>query len=110
MTVTILTYMTHNKASEYLSWVKTRQPGRYNLASSGMVRYSIRELAARVEDIEIRDAQARQGEASKDGPSVYGYTFAELTTINASLYRARAARPSALRASSPPFQGGECSV
>ena len=53
--------MKQNKTSEYLSWVKTRRPGRFNLAGSGVLPYSNTELAARVEDIEI------------NGPSFYGY-------------------------------------
>src|SRR2546430_2539062 len=61
MTVTISPDMKHQAASTYLSWVKTRQPGRYNLAGSGVVPYSIRELAARIEDVQI------------NGQSLYGY-------------------------------------
>ena len=61
MTVTIVTDMNDKAASEYLAWVKTRKPGRYNLASSGIAPYSIADLAARIEDIEL------------NGPGLYGY-------------------------------------
>jgi len=47
--------------SEYLVWVKTRTPGQYNLASSGIVPYPIKDLAVRSEEIEI------------NGRSLYGY-------------------------------------
>jgi aspartate/methionine/tyrosine aminotransferase len=85
MTVTITMEMNHKAQSEYLAWVKAREPGRYNLASSGVVPYSVadaererdsakpKEPWPRLEDIELREAQARQGEASKTGPGLDGY-------------------------------------
>ena len=53
--------MNHQVVSEYLAWVKTRKPGSYNLASSGVAPYSISQLAARIEDVEL------------NGISLYGY-------------------------------------
>jgi len=47
--------------SEYLAWAKTRKPGRYNLAGSGVLPYTIRELKPRIEDIEL------------NADSLYGY-------------------------------------
>ena len=47
--------------SEYLHWIKTRSPGRFSLATSGVAPYSIRELGARIEDIEL------------NGLHLYGY-------------------------------------
>ena len=65
MTVTIAVEMTHTMESEYLVWVKTRTPGQYNLASSGIVPYSITDAE--------RERDSLEGEASKNGASLYGY-------------------------------------
>jgi aspartate/methionine/tyrosine aminotransferase len=61
MTVTIVSDMSHKVVSEYLAWVKTRKPGRYNLASSGVAPYPISKLTTRIEDME------------HNGLSLYGY-------------------------------------
>ena len=53
--------MEHTAHSEYLAWVKTRKPGRYNLAGSGILPYTIGELEPRIEDIKL------------SGPGLYGY-------------------------------------
>jgi aspartate/methionine/tyrosine aminotransferase len=47
--------------SDYLDWFKTRKPARINLSVSGIEPYSIAELGARIEDIEL------------NGPGGYGY-------------------------------------
>jgi aspartate/methionine/tyrosine aminotransferase len=47
--------------SLYMEWAKTRSHARFNLATSGLVHYPMRELGARPEDIEL------------SGPSLYGY-------------------------------------
>ena len=49
------------KGSVYINWAKTRAHGRYNLATSGMIPYSLGELPVTIEEIEI------------NGPSLYGY-------------------------------------
>src|SRR5689334_17935265 len=49
------------RASQYLEWVKTRTPAKFNLASSGVAPVPLSELHARIEDLEI------------DGPGLYGY-------------------------------------
>jgi aspartate/methionine/tyrosine aminotransferase len=49
------------KRSDYIEWAKTRSQARFNLATSGMIHYSIAELGATIEDIEL------------SGPSLYGY-------------------------------------
>src|SRR5437762_1369970 len=59
-TVTILS-MNHMAGSEYLQWAKTRKPGRFSLSTSGVADYSIAELGARIEDVEL------------NGDSLYGY-------------------------------------
>jgi aspartate/methionine/tyrosine aminotransferase len=50
------------KRSEYIEWAKTRSQARFNLAMSGVIHYSIAELGATIEDIEL------------SGPSLYGYS------------------------------------
>jgi aspartate/methionine/tyrosine aminotransferase len=47
--------------SEYLHWIKTRTPARFNLAVSGIAPYSIAQLGAQIQDIEL------------NGLSLYGY-------------------------------------
>src|SRR5690242_7549519 len=59
-TVTILS-MKDTAVSEYLYWIKMRKPGRFNLATSGVAPYSIRELGAGIDDIEL------------NGLHLYGY-------------------------------------
>jgi aspartate/methionine/tyrosine aminotransferase len=66
--------MTDKTHSEYLAWVKTRKHGRYNLAGSGILPYTMSELGPRIEEIELSEARARQGEASENAPSLYGYS------------------------------------
>ena len=53
--------MKDTAGSEYLHWIKTRKPGRFSLATSGVAPYSIRELGARIDDIEL------------NGVHLYGY-------------------------------------
>ncbi len=48
-------------ASEYMQWAKLRSHARFNLATSGVAHYSLSELGATLEDIEL------------SGPSEYGY-------------------------------------
>jgi aspartate/methionine/tyrosine aminotransferase len=47
--------------SEYLEWAKLCSAAKYNLATSGIAGYSLRELPVRLEDLEI------------NGPTKYGY-------------------------------------
>ena len=47
--------------SEYIEWAKLRSQARYNLATSDVMHYPLRELGATLDDIEI------------SGPSWYGY-------------------------------------
>src|SRR5262249_50728701 len=47
--------------SEYLYWAKTAAHARFNLATSGVMHYTLSELGATMDDIEI------------SGPSFYGY-------------------------------------
>ena len=47
--------------SEYMPWAKTRSHGKYNLATSGVVACSARDLPFSLADIEL------------SGPSFYGY-------------------------------------
>jgi aspartate/methionine/tyrosine aminotransferase len=47
--------------SEYLQWAKTRVPGQFNLAASGVSPYPLAGLGIQIEDLEI------------NGPSFYGY-------------------------------------
>jgi aspartate/methionine/tyrosine aminotransferase len=47
--------MRHAPGSKYLQWVKTRKPGRFNLAASGVLPYPLIELGAHIEDIEINE-------------------------------------------------------
>ena len=53
--------MNDTTGSEYLHWIKTQNPGRFSLATSGVAPYSIRELAVRIEDVEL------------NGLHLYGY-------------------------------------
>jgi len=48
-------------ASEYMQWAKTRSQARFNLATSGLMNYSLGELGVTLDDIEL------------SGPSWYGY-------------------------------------
>ena len=48
-------------SSEYMLWAKTRSHARFNLASSGLMNYTLAELPVRLEDLEL------------SGPSYYGY-------------------------------------
>src|SRR5262245_60232908 len=57
----MLNPMSQTASSEYLYWVKTRKPGRINLAASGVLPCLLTELNVRIEDLEI------------NGPSLYGY-------------------------------------
>jgi aspartate/methionine/tyrosine aminotransferase len=63
MTLTRLQFrcMRHAPGSQYLQWVKTRKPARFNLAASGVLPYPLIQLGARIEDIEI------------NGPGLYGF-------------------------------------
>ncbi len=45
----------------YLEWAKLRSTARFNLATSGVENYPLRDLPARIEDLEIT------------GPGLYGY-------------------------------------
>jgi aspartate/methionine/tyrosine aminotransferase len=47
--------------SEYIEWAKTRSHAKFNLATSGVASYPLRELGVSLEDIEL------------SGPSFYGY-------------------------------------
>lgn len=47
--------------SEYLHWVKTRTPARFNLAASGVMPCSLSELEVRIDEIDI------------NSPGLYGY-------------------------------------
>jgi len=47
--------------SEYIDWAKTRSHAKYNLATSGIMSYSLRELGVTLDDVEL------------SGPSFYGY-------------------------------------
>jgi len=49
------------KRSDYIEWAKTRSQARFSLATSGIINYSMVDLGATIEDIEI------------SGPSWYGY-------------------------------------
>lgn len=48
-------------SSAYMEWAKTRAQARFNLATSGVHPYPIRELGASLDDLELT------------GPSLYGY-------------------------------------
>ncbi len=48
-------------SSPYIEWAKLRSHAKYNLASSGVVSYPLRELGVTMEDIEL------------SGPSLYGF-------------------------------------
>lgn len=48
-------------SSEYIEWAKLRAGARFNLATSGVMHYPLRELGATLDDLEI------------SGPSTYGY-------------------------------------
>src|SRR4029079_8316519 len=45
--------MRTNTGSEYLEWVKTKQPARFNLAASGVVSCTLSDLVAGGDDIQI---------------------------------------------------------
>jgi aspartate/methionine/tyrosine aminotransferase len=47
--------------SQYINWAKMRSHAKFNLATSGILSYSLRELGVSLDDIEI------------SGPSFYGY-------------------------------------
>jgi aspartate/methionine/tyrosine aminotransferase len=47
--------------SEYLEWVKTRKPARFNLAHSGVTPCAMSELGVCLDDLEV------------NGPGLYGY-------------------------------------
>ena len=47
--------------SDYLLWAKTRSRARFNLATSGVPGYPLKDLGASIEDLEI------------NGPGGYGY-------------------------------------
>jgi aspartate/methionine/tyrosine aminotransferase len=47
--------------SKYIEWAKTRSHARFNLASSGIRSYGLRELGVTLDDLEL------------SGPSFYGY-------------------------------------
>ena len=47
--------------SKYIEWAKVRSHAKFNLASSGIVSYGLRELGVTLDDIEL------------SGPSFYGY-------------------------------------
>jgi len=47
--------------SEFLRWIKTRKPARFNLAISGVLPCTLADLGARLEDIELA------------GPGSYGF-------------------------------------
>lgn len=47
--------------SAYINWAKTRSHAKFNLATSGIMSYSLRELGVSLDDIEL------------SGPSFYGY-------------------------------------
>jgi aspartate/methionine/tyrosine aminotransferase len=47
--------------SAYIDWAKTRSHAKFNLATSGIMSYSLRELGVSLDDIEL------------SGPSFYGY-------------------------------------
>jgi len=47
--------------SGFIDWAKTRSHARFNLATSGILSYSLRELGVSLDDIEL------------SGPSFYGY-------------------------------------
>jgi aspartate/methionine/tyrosine aminotransferase len=50
-----------NKHSSYLEWAKLQSVSRYNLATSGILSYSLAELPVTIADLEI------------NGPDTYGY-------------------------------------
>ncbi len=49
------------KRSEYIEWAKTHSQAKFSLATSGIMNYSMFDLGATIEDVEI------------SGPSWYGY-------------------------------------
>src|SRR5205814_1494983 len=49
------------KGSAYMEWAKTRAAAKFNLATSGVENYLIKDFPATLEDIEL------------NGPSYYGY-------------------------------------
>ncbi len=48
-------------SSDYIEWAKLRSQARFNLATSGVMHYPLRELGVSLEQLEI------------SGPSLYGY-------------------------------------
>lgn len=48
-------------SSAYMQWAKTGPHGRFNLANSGVMNYTLAELGVRIEELEL------------SGPSAYGY-------------------------------------
>src|SRR5262249_52497726 len=54
-------FQMQTSGSEYLQWVKSRKPARFNLAISGVLPCKPEDLGARLEDIEIT------------GPGSYGF-------------------------------------
>src|ERR671933_243009 len=48
-------------SSPYMQWAKTHLQARFNLASSGLLNYSLSKLPVKIEDLEL------------SGPSYYGY-------------------------------------
>ena len=48
-------------SSDYMQWAKTRSHARFSLANSGVMNYTLAELGAGAEDLEL------------SGPSAYGY-------------------------------------
>ncbi len=50
-----------HKHSDYMHWAKTRSKARFNLATSGVGSFSLRDLPFRAEDLEI------------NGDTIYGY-------------------------------------
>jgi aspartate/methionine/tyrosine aminotransferase len=47
--------------SRYMQWAKLRSQARFNLASSGLLNYPLKELPVKLEELEL------------SGPSLYGY-------------------------------------
>ena len=42
--------------SEYMHWAKTRSSARFNLAISGLGKFALSDLGARIEDLELTRA------------------------------------------------------
>ncbi|MGH9857949.1 MAG: pyridoxal phosphate-dependent aminotransferase [Acidobacteriota bacterium] len=53
--------MERNKQSSYMQWAKTASQAKYNLASSGVMHYPLKDLGVSIEELEI------------SGPTIYGY-------------------------------------